>query len=92
MFQNADKIDACIVIAQADISSGYEILSCRCTVFVSKSYRYTSYEQALGRTVRAKNAEEAKNLYIHLLVEGGVDEDCHDTIMSGVDFSEKLYT
>ncbi len=31
-----------------------------------------------------------KNLYIHLVVAGGPDQDCHDAIMSGTDFMEKL--
>ena len=45
------------------------------------------YEQSLGRVLRANHLK--KNLYIHLIVEG-CDKDCHDAIMSGVDFQEKI--
>ena len=76
-----------IIIAQNSISSGYELPSFPCIIYASKSWRYVDYEQSLGRVLRANKLK--KNLYIHLIVEG-CDKDCHDTIMSGQDFQEKL--
>jgi superfamily II DNA or RNA helicase len=76
-----------IIIAQSSISSGYELPSFPCVIYASKSWRYVDYEQSLGRVLRANHLK--KNLYIHLIVEG-CDKDCHDTIMSGQDFQEKL--
>ena len=76
-----------IIVAQSSISSGYELPSFPCVIFASKSWRYVDYEQALGRVLRANHLK--KNLYIHLVVDG-VDKDCHEAIMSGVDFAEKL--
>ena len=76
-----------IIIAQNSISSGYELPSFPCVIYASKSWRYVDYEQSLGRVLRANKLK--KNLYIHLIVEG-CDKDCHDTIMSGQDFQEKL--
>lgn len=76
-----------IIVAQSGISSGYELPSFPCVIYASKSWRYVDYEQSLGRVLRANHLK--KNLYIHLVVDG-VDGDCHDTIMSGQDFQEKV--
>lgn len=76
-----------IIIAQSSISSGYELPSFPCVIYASKSWRYVDYEQSLGRVLRANRLK--KNLYIHLVVDG-CDKDCHDTIMSGQDFQDKL--
>jgi len=76
-----------IIIAQSSISSGYELPTFPCVIYASKSWRYVDYEQSTGRVLRANHLK--KNLYIHLVVEG-CDKDCHDTIMSGQDFQERL--
>jgi superfamily II DNA or RNA helicase len=76
-----------IIVAQCSISSGYELPSFPCVIYASKSFRYVDYEQSLGRVLRSNHLK--KNLYIHLVVEG-CDKDCHETIMSGQDFQEKL--
>lgn len=85
----AEKKERCIVIAQASISAGYELPSFSCVVFASKSTKFIDYEQGLGRVLRANAIK--KNLYVHLVVKGGYDEKCHNTIMEGKDFQEKLY-
>ncbi len=76
-----------VIVAQSSISSGYELPSFPCVVFASKSWQYLHYEQGLGRVLRSNKLK--KNLYIHLVVEG-CDEDCHNAIMSGQDFQERL--
>jgi len=86
--KEADKMDECIIVAQSSISSGYELPTFPCVIYASKSWRYVDYEQSLGRVLRANHLK--KNLYIHLVVKGGTDEDCHKAIMSGQDFQEKL--
>jgi superfamily II DNA or RNA helicase len=87
--ERAEKAEACIVIAQSGISAGYELKSIPCVIFASKSNKFLDYDQGLGRVLRADALK--KNLYIHLVVKGGYDEDCHDTIMSGKDFQEKIH-
>jgi superfamily II DNA or RNA helicase len=82
-----DSPEPHIIIAQCSISSGYELPSFPCVIYASKSWRFVDYEQSLGRVLRANKLK--KNLYIHLVVEG-CDKDCHETIMSGADFQEKL--
>lgn len=84
-----DSAEPHIIIAQCAISSGYELPSFPCVIYASKSYQFVHYEQSLGRVLRANKLK--KNLYIHLVVDG-VDSDCHDTILSGSDFQEKLST
>lgn len=76
-----------ILVAQSSVSSGWEFKSCPCVIFASKSWRYLDYEQGIGRVLRANHLK--KNLYIHLVVDGA-DGDCHDAIMSGQDFQEKV--
>ena len=76
-----------IIIAQCAISSGYELPSFPCVIYASKSFRFVDYEQSTGRVLRANHLK--KNLYIHLVVKG-CDEDCHNSIMRGEDFQEKL--
>lgn len=86
--ERVDKSDEPhIIVAQSSISSGYELPSFPCVIYASKSWRYVDYEQSLGRVLRANALK--KNLYIHLIVKG-VDEDCHEAIMAGQDFQEKL--
>lgn len=85
----ANAAKACIVVAQCSISAGYELPSYPCVIFASKSFRYLDYDQGIGRVLRANALK--KNLFIHLVVKGGVDEDCHKTILSGKDFQEKIY-
>lgn len=88
VFQKAEALDKCIIIAQAGICEGYRIPSIPCTIYASKSNRYVHYEQSLGRTIDMEHL--AKKLYIHLVVKGGSDEKCHKNILDGSDFAEKL--
>jgi len=82
-----DSSDPHIIVAQCSISSGYELPTFPCVIYASKSFRFVDYEQSTGRVLRANKLK--KNLYIHLVVKG-CDEDCHNSIMSGMDFQEKL--
>jgi len=77
-----------IIVAQSGISAGYELPSFECVIYASKSGEYVHYKQSLGRVLRANKLK--KNLYIHLLVKGGADMDCHKSMMIGEDFQEKL--
>lgn len=76
-----------IIVAQSSISSGYELPTFPCVIYASKSWRFVDYEQSLGRVLRSNALK--KNLYIHLVVDG-CDGDCHEAIMSGQDFQEKV--
>jgi len=87
LVQNAENASAHIVVAQSSISSGYELPSYPCVIYASKSWRFVDYEQSLGRVLRSNKLK--KNLYIHLVVDGA-DGDCHNAILSGADFQERL--
>lgn len=89
VIKKANELEKCIVIAQSDISAGYELPLYPVTIFASYSYRFVSYEQGLGRILRANHLK--KNLYLHLVVKGTVDEECYKTIQAGKDFIEKIY-
>lgn len=77
-------------IVQAQISAGWELPDVPCMVFASRTYSFVDYDQALGRIQRANNIK--KNLYISLVVKGGVDEAVQKCIEHKQDFSERLYT
>lgn len=79
--------DSHIIIAQSSMSSGYRFPSAPCVIFASKSWQFLHYEQGLGRVL--DSAHLKKNLYIHLVVKG-TDSDCHESILSGADFQERL--
>jgi len=87
VFTEAEKLDKCIIVAQAGICEGYRIPSIPCTIYASKSNRYVHFSQSLGRTLDIQHL--AKKLYIHLIVKGGADEKCHKAILAGKDFEEK---
>lgn len=88
MLQDAENAPTGIVIAQSSISSGYELPSFSTVIFASKSWQYRHYKQGVGRVLRSNALKE--NLYLHLIVKGGPDYDCHQAIMSGQDFFEKV--
>lgn len=90
LIMDAEASHGCIVVAQSAIAEGYELPSFPCVIYASKSYRFCHYEQSLGRVLRSNALK--KNLYIHLVTAGGSDEDCHNTILSGADFQEKVMT
>ncbi len=89
VIKEANDADACIFIAQAQISAGWELPSYPVMVFVSRTYSFVDYDQALGRIQRANNIK--KNLYINLVVKGGIDEAVDNCISQKQDFNERLY-
>lgn len=88
VFKEMDAMEKGIVVVASQICEGYRLPSAPCMIFASKSNRFVHYDQGKGRILDGQHLK--KNLYIHLVVPDGADEDCHDSIMSGVDFQEKL--
>ncbi len=87
--QKIEETSECIALIQASCSVGFEIPSVPVVVFASLSFSYVDYQQALGRVLRINKLK--KNVYIHLIVKGGVDEDVYNCIMEKQDFSFKIY-
>jgi superfamily II DNA or RNA helicase len=86
----ANASDEYVFIAQAQVSAGWELPDCPVMVFASKTYSFVDYDQAVGRIQRANNIK--KNLYIHLVTRGGVDEAAHEAVEGKKDFNERIYT
>jgi len=78
-----------IFICQAQISAGWELPSFPVMVFASRTYSFVDYSQALGRIQRVNNIK--KNLYINLVVRGGVDEAVDKCLLNKGDFNERMY-
>jgi superfamily II DNA or RNA helicase len=88
VFEEVEALDEGIIVVAAQICEGYRVPSAPCMIFASKSNRFLHYDQGKGRILDGQHLK--KNLYIHLIVPDGADEDCHESIMSGQDFQEKL--
>jgi len=88
IFEDFEKLDRGVIIVAAQICEGYRTPSAPCMIFASKSNRFVHFDQGKGRILDGQHLK--KNLYIHLVVPGGPDEDCHNSIMGGADFQEKL--
>lgn len=88
VFKEMEAMESGIVVVASQICEGYRVPSAPVMIFASKSNRFVAYDQGKGRILDSQHLK--KNLYLHLVVPGGADEDCHNTIMSGQDFQEKL--
>jgi len=88
IIKDAESAESAIIVIQTSISAGYELPSFPCVIYASKPKWFVDYFQSLGRVLRANKLK--KNLYIHLVVKGGPDEDSHKAMMNGEDFQEKL--
>lgn len=89
LLKQANSAKECVFIAQAQISAGWELPEYPLMVFASRTYSFVDYAQALGRIQRANNIK--KNLYINLVVRGGVDEAVDKSLASKQDFDERIY-
>lgn len=78
-----------IFIVQAQVSAGWEVPEVPVMIFASRTYSFVDYVQAQGRVLRANALK--KNLYINLVVRGGVDEAVHKALENKCDFDERLY-
>ncbi len=88
VFSEIDAMEKGIVVVASQICEGYRVPSAPCMIFASKSNRYVHFQQGCGRILDGQHLK--KNLYIHLIVPDGADEACHQAIMDGQDFTEKL--
>lgn len=89
MIKTAQSCDDYVFICQAQVSAGWELPDCPVMVFASMTYSAADRIQAEGRIQRQKNIK--KNLYIDLVVRGGVDEAVYDCIVDKKDFNEMVY-
>jgi predicted helicase len=78
-----------VVIAQSSVSAGYELPSFPCVVFASLSGSLVDLEQAKGRVQRLGKLK--KNLYVFMVVKGGVDEARYKANIDKQDFFEHLF-
>lgn len=89
LIREANEAKECVFIAQAQISAGWELPEYPVMIFASRTYSFVDYSQGLGRIQRANNIK--KNLYINLVVKGGIDEAVDKCLSTKSDFDERLY-
>jgi superfamily II DNA or RNA helicase len=87
--QTAERTPRCIVIAQSETSEGYQLPSFPLVIFASLSFSFLKYSQALGRVNRIDHLK--KNIYIHLVTEGGPDEAIWQAVQKKQDFYIELF-
>ncbi len=85
----AEKADEVVLLINAACSEGYELPSIGVAVFASLSFSYKDYKQALGRFLRINKLK--KNVYVHLVNEGTIDEAVYLSIMRKEDFDIAIY-
>lgn len=78
-----------IFIVQAQVSAGWELPTYPVIIFASCTYSFVDRVQAEGRILRANALK--KNLYIDLVVKGGVDEAVNKALKNKKDFDDRLY-
>ena len=89
VLEQLKDMDEYVFIVQAQVSAGWELPDCPVMIFASRTYSFVDYEQAKGRILRANKLK--KNLYINLMVKGGIDEAVHKSLLNKEDFNEKIY-
>lgn len=89
LISSANKEKEAIFIAQAQISAGWELPSYPVMIFASRTYSYVDYVQGIGRIHRANALK--KNLYINLVVKGGIDEAVDKALTNKQDFDDRIY-
>ena len=90
VIKEANESKACIVLAQSQISAGYELPDYPCTIFASLSGSLVDLIQAQGRTLRVNNLQ--KRLYIYLVARGGRDEKRYNAnVILKQDYHEAIY-
>lgn len=85
----AREAKECVFVCQAQISAGWELPEYPVMVFASRTYSFVDYDQAIGRIQRANAIK--KNLYINLVIKGGIDEAVDKSLANKKDFNERLY-
>jgi len=78
-----------VVIINAQCSEGYQLPSIDTVIFASLSFSLKDYTQAIGRFLRYDAIK--KNVYIHLVNIGTVDEAGYESIMKKEDFDIAIY-
>lgn len=89
VIEEANNSEECVVIAQAQISAGYELPDYPCVIFASMSGSQVDLVQGIGRVQRANNIK--KNIYVYLVTRGRADMARFETLMDKKDFHERLY-
>lgn len=78
-----------VLLANASTCEGWEAPECGLVVFWSLGWGNVEYAQALGRVQRANAIK--RNAYVHLVVEGSVDEDVLACVTRKQDFQGMVY-
>lgn len=87
--QEAEASDKCIVLIQAAVSSGYQLPSFPIMVFYSLDYSLVNYLQIIGRINRRDKLK--RNVYLHLVVKGTIDEEVYKCIQRKEDFNIEIF-
>lgn len=88
--QAVEQTEECIVLIQSSCATGYELPSVGVILFASLSFSYLDYSQSVGRFMRINKPK--KNIYIHLVKKGGVDEGVYEAISNKKDFYIEMFS
>lgn len=89
LLRTVNNTDEYVFIVQAQVSAGWELPDCPVMIFASMSFSVVDRIQAEGRILRANKLK--KNLYIDLVIRGGIDAAVYKSIQNKQDFQERIY-
>jgi len=85
----SNKMNSCIIIANAACCEGYELPTFDLMVFYSYDFSLKNYIQMKGRIQRITNPK--KNVYLSLITKDTIDEDVYKTIQKKKSFDLAIY-
>lgn len=98
VLKEANLSERCILVVQSQISSGWQLgktkehpeyFDYNVMIFASMDYQIINRIQAEGRILRSDNLK--KNLYLTLVVKGGIDEAVDKCLSNKKDFHERIF-
>lgn len=85
--QNKDRY---VLLVNAAMSEGWELPECDTMIFWSLDFQLKNYIQMMGRIDRINHL--SKNLYLHLVTSGTIDESVYESMKAKEDFQIAIYS
>ncbi len=89
ILEKFNKTNKYVLLVNAACSEGWELPECPLMVFYSLDFSLKNYIQILGRVLRINKLK--KNVYVHLVVKGTIDEEVYKSMMKKEDFHIQIY-
>jgi ERCC4-related helicase len=89
ILETCKKLDSFALLVNAKCSEGWELPQVMTMVFYSHDFSLKDYIQMKGRIQRINFLRP--RVYLHLTVEGGIDDSVYESLMNKQDFHINIY-